>query len=49
MESYYINKASSLPYFFGHYRQRGSGYEASASGIGWIAFNAFKKIYYTKN
>ena len=37
MESYNTNQASSLPYFSGHYRQRGSGFGALASGIGRIA------------
>ena len=30
MELYYTNQASSLPYFSGHYRQRGSGFGALA-------------------
>ena len=37
MESYYTNQASALPLFSGHYRQRGSGFGALASGIGRIA------------
>ena len=37
MDSYYTNQASALPYFSGHYRQRGSGFGALASGIGRIA------------
>ena len=37
MESYNTNQASTLPYFSGHYRQRGSGFGALASGIGRIA------------
>ena len=37
MHSYYTNQASALPYFSGHYRQRGSGFGALASGIGRIA------------
>ena len=37
MDSYHTNQASALPYFSGHYRQRGSGFGALASGIGKIA------------
>ena len=37
MDSYYANQASSLPQFSGHYRQRGSGFGALASGIGRVA------------
>ena len=37
MESYYANQATSLPHFSGHYRQRGSGFGALASGIGRFA------------
>ena len=37
MDSYYTNQASALPFFSGHYRQRGSGFGALASGIGRIA------------
>ena len=33
MESYYTNQATALPYFSGHYRQRGSGFGAFASGF----------------
>ena len=44
MESYYTNQASSLPYFSGHYRQRGSGFGALASGIGRIALPLARKF-----
>ena len=44
MESYYTNQASSLPYFSGHYRQRGSGFGAFASGIGRIALPHGRKF-----
>ena len=44
MESYYTNQSSALPYFSGHYRQRGSGFEALASGIGKIALPLARKF-----
>ena len=44
MDSYYTNQASALPYFSGHYRQRGSGFGALASGIGRIALPIARKI-----
>ena len=44
MESYYTNQASALPYFSGHYRQRGSGFGALASGIGRIALPLARKL-----
>ena len=44
MELYYNNQASSLPYFSGHYRQRGSGFRALASGIGRIALPLARKF-----
>ena len=44
MESYYTNQASALPYFSGHYRQRGSGFGALASGIGRIALPLARKF-----
>ena len=44
MESYYTNQASALPYFSGHYRQRGSGFGALASGIGRIAIPLARKF-----
>ena len=44
MESYYNNQASALPYFSGHYRQRGSGFGALASGIGRNALPLARKI-----
>ena len=37
MDSYYANQATSLPHFSGHYRQRGSGFVALATGIGRVA------------
>ena len=49
MESYYNNQASALPYFFGNYRQRGSGFGALASGIGGIALPLARKNYYTSS
>ena len=44
MESYYTNQASSLPYFSGHYRQRGSGFGTLACGIGRIALPLARKF-----
>ena len=47
MDSYYANQASSLPHFSGHYRQRGSGFGALASGIelaGKFVLPAAKRI-----
>ena len=44
MESYYTNQASALAYFSGHYRQRGSGFGALASGIGRIALPLARKF-----
>ena len=44
MESYYTNQASALLYFSGHYRQRGSGFGALASGIGRIALPLARKF-----
>ena len=44
MDSYYANQASSLPHFSGHYRQRGSGFGALASGIGRIALPLARKF-----
>ena len=44
MESYYTNQASGLPYFSGHYRQRGSEIGALASGIGRIALPLARKF-----
>ena len=44
MESYYTNQASALPYFSGHYRQRGSGFGSLASGIGRIALPLARKF-----
>ena len=37
MDSFYTNQATSLPHFSGHYWQRGSGFGASAAGIGRVA------------
>ena len=47
MDSYYTNQASALPYFSGHYRQRGSGFGALASGIGRIALPIARKFILT--
>ena len=45
MDSYYANRASSsLPHFSGHYRQRGSGFGALASGIGRVALPLARKF-----
>ena len=44
MDSYYTNQASALPYFLGHYRQRGSGFGALESGIGRIALPITRKF-----
>ena len=44
MDSYYTNQASALPYFSGHYRQRGSGFGALASVIGRIALPIARKF-----
>ena len=48
MESYYTNQASSLPYFSGNYRQRGSGFGAFASGRGRIALPLARKFFLPK-
>ena len=45
MDSYYTNQASALPYFSGHYRQRGSGFGALAGGIGRIALPIARKFF----
>ena len=37
MDSNYANQVTSLPHFSRHYRQRGSGFEALAAGIGRVA------------
>ena len=45
MESYYSQQASqSMPYFSGHYRQRGSGFGALAAGIGRVALPIARKF-----
>ena len=44
MGSYYNHQAPVLPVFLGHYRQRGSGFAASASGIGKIALTHPRKF-----
>ena len=45
MEQYYAQEASnSMPYFSGHYRQRGSGFGALAAGIGRVAFPIARKF-----
>ena len=45
MEHYYAQQASnSMPYFSGHYRQRGSGFGELAAGIGRVAFPIARKI-----
>ena len=45
MEAYYRNQASqSTPHFAGHYRQRESGFEALAAGIGRVASPLARKI-----
>ena len=44
MDSYYANQASSLPHCSGHYRQRGSGFGALASGIGRVALPLARKF-----
>ena len=44
MDSYYTNQASALPYFSGHYRQRGSTFGALASGIRRIALPIARKF-----
>ena len=44
MDSYYANQASSLPHFSGHYRQRGNGFGALASGIGRVALPLARKF-----
>ena len=45
MEAYYSNQASqSMPHFSGHYRQRGSGFEALAAGIGRVALPLARRI-----
>ena len=45
MEAYYSNQASqSMPFFSGHYRQRGSGLGALAAGIGRVALPLARRI-----
>ena len=44
MELFYTNQASSLSYFSGHYRQRGSGFGALASGIHRITLPLARKF-----
>ena len=44
MELYYTNQASSLPYFSGHYIQRGNGFGALASGKGRIVLPFARKF-----
>ena len=44
MELYYTNQASSLPYFFGHFRRSGSGFGALASGICRIVLSPAQKF-----
>ena len=44
MDSYYTNQASSLTHFFGHYRQRASGFGVVASGIGCVALPPARKF-----
>ena len=43
MEPYYVNQASALHYFSGHYRQRGSSFGALASGKGQIPLPLARK------
>ena len=43
MEQYYAKQAS-LPYFSGHYRQRGSGFGALAAGIGRVAIPFARRV-----
>ena len=43
MDSYYHNQAN-LPYFSGHYRQRGSGFGALALGVGRVALPLAQKF-----
>ena len=43
--AYYSNQASqSRPHFSGHYRQRGSGFESLAAGIGRVALPLARKF-----
>ena len=45
MEAYYSNQASQLmPHFYGHYRQKGSGFGAPAAGMGRVALPLARKI-----
>ena len=45
MEAYYKNQASnSMPHFAGHYRQRGSGFGASAADIGRVALPLARRL-----
>ena len=43
MDNYYSQQAS-MPYFSGHYRQRGSGFGALAAGIGRVALPIARKF-----
>ena len=45
MEAYYCNQASqSMPHFSGHYRQRGNGFGALATGIGRVSLPLARKF-----
>ena len=44
MDSSYANQATSLPHFFGHYRQRGSGFGVLAAGIGRVALPLVRRF-----
>ena len=45
MDAYYASQSSnSMPYFSGHYRQRGSGFGALAAGIGRVALPIARKF-----
>ena len=43
MDNYYSQQAS-MPYFSGHYRQRGSGFGALAAGLGRVALPIARKF-----
>ena len=44
MEHYYAKQAS-LPHFSGHYRQRGSGFDALATGIGRVVIPFARRVF----
>ena len=47
MEAYYNNQASnSMPNFLRHYRKRGSGLGALATGMGCVALHLARRVFW---